>query len=130
MGPSAMPEPTIYTANKVITLAGDEPEGFAVADGRIAASGTLAELRERYPAAEVVDLGGATVVPGFHDAHLHLASTADQLLQLDLSHTQVQSLAALTERVRQAALRTAPDRWILGSRYDDGKMAEGRTLTR
>ena len=111
-------------------MAEDTPEAFAVSDGRIAAAGTLHELRERYRGAEVIDLGQGVVVPGFHDAHMHLASTADQLLQLDLSYTQVRSIAEVSERIRREAISTPPDRWIVGARYDDGKMAEGRSVTR
>src|SRR5207237_1647530 len=31
-----------------------------------------------HPSAEVLDFGKAVVVPGFHDAHLHLGSAADR----------------------------------------------------
>jgi len=125
-----MPQPVIVTAGQIITMAGDAPAAFAVQDGRVASSGPLAELRERYPAAEVLDFGQAVIVPGFHDAHLHLGSTADQLLQVDLSYPTVQSLAEVTRRIRDQAVATAPGQWIIGSRYDDGKMTEGRPLTR
>jgi predicted amidohydrolase YtcJ len=125
-----MPETLIFRAAQVISMAGDTPEGFAVLAGRIASTGTVSELREACPAAEVVDFGDAVVVPGFHDAHLHLASTADQLLQLDASYTSVHSLAQLTDLIHQEAIRRPTTAWIIASRYDDGKMAEGRTLTR
>lgn len=111
-------------------MTGDVPEAFAVVDGRVAHRGSLAELRERYPTAEVAEFGQATVVPGFHDAHMHLGSTADSFLQVDLSYPNVQSLAELGRRIRHRAVTTAPGTWIIGSRYDDGKMAEGRALTR
>jgi predicted amidohydrolase YtcJ len=120
----------IVTADQIITMAGDAPSAFAVTDGRVATTGPLAELRARHPSAEVVDFGSAVVVPGFHDAHLHLGSTADQLLQVDLSYPNVQSLAEVNRRVRDRAVTTAPGQWIIASRYDDGKMAEGRPLTR
>jgi predicted amidohydrolase YtcJ len=120
----------IVTADQIITMAGHAPAAFSVKDGRVANTGPLAELREQYPAAEVVDFGRAVVMPGFHDAHLHLGSAADQLLQVDLSYSNVQSLAEVARRVRDQAVATAPGSWIVGSRYDDGKMAEGRPLTR
>lgn len=48
------------------------PRGaVAVADGRIAAVGTEAELLERYDARETLDARGGTLVPGFVDAHTH-----------------------------------------------------------
>jgi hypothetical protein len=120
----------IVTADQIITMAGNAPAAFTVTDGRVAGTGPLAELRERYPAADVVDFGRAVVAPGFHDAHLHLGSTADEFLQVDLSYPNVQSLAEVTRRIRDQAVATAPGSWLVGSRYDDGKMAEGRPLTR
>ena len=120
----------IVTAHQIITMTADRPEALAVVEGRVANTGSLAELRERYPNAEVSDFGQATLVPGFHDAHLHLGSTADSFLQVDLSYPGVQTLAELSRRIRDRAVTTAPGTWIIGSRYDDGKMAEARPLTR
>jgi predicted amidohydrolase YtcJ len=125
-----MAQSIIVTAEQIITMAADAPAAFVVRDGRISSTGALAELRERHPDAEVIDYGRAVVVPGFHDAHLHVASTADQLQQVDLSYPNVQSLAAVTRRIRDRAVTTTPGEWIIGSRYDDGKMAEGLSLTR
>jgi predicted amidohydrolase YtcJ len=116
-----MAQTRIVTADQIITMAGDAPPAFAMSDGRVASTGPLGALRERYPAAEVVDFGRAVVVPGFHDAHLHLGSTADQLLQVDLSYPNVQSLAEVTRRIRDQAVTTAPGSWIVGSRYEDGQ---------
>src|ERR1051325_6891674 len=126
----AMVPPLIVTAEKIITMADDAPEAFAVTDGRIARSGQLEQLGEVYPGAEVVDFGRGVVVPGFHDAHMHLGSAADEFLQVDLSYPNVRSLAEVTQRIRDRAFTTPPGGWIIGSRFDDGKMAEGRSLTR
>jgi predicted amidohydrolase YtcJ len=122
--------PAIYRAGRVITQAGTEAEAFAVWRGRVLATGPLAALRERYAGAEVVDFGDATVVPGFHDAHIHLAMAAEDMLHLDLSATAVSTLAELTRVVGEEARRTPPGGWVRGSRYDDVKMPEGRVLTR
>ena len=125
-----MASPLIVTADQVITMTADRPAAFAVIEGRVAQTGSLQDLRERYPGSEVLDFGHAVVVPGFHDAHLHLGSSADQFLQVDLSYPNVQSLAELTRRIRDRAVTTPTSQWIIGSRYDDGKMAEARPLTR
>src|SRR5579872_1919151 len=125
-----MPQTVIVTADQIISMAEDAPSAFSVADGRIAATGALAELREQYPQAEVIDFGASVIVPGFHDAHMHLGSTADSFLQVDLSWPNVQSLAEVTRRIRDRGVATEPGAWIIGTRYDDGKMVEGRALTR
>src|SRR5579859_2990863 len=125
-----MAETVIVTADKIISMADDAPQAFSVTDGRIAASGQLADLRQQHPQAEVVDFGASVVVPGFHDAHMHLASAADAFLQVDLSYPNVRSLAEVTRRIRDRGVVTPPGGWIIGSRYDDGKIAEARPLTR
>jgi predicted amidohydrolase YtcJ len=96
----------------------------------VLATGPVGALRERYADAEVTDFGDATVVPGFHDAHIHLAMAAEDMLHLDMSAAAVPTLRDLTRLVRDEAARTPPGEWVRGSRYDDAKMPEGRVLTR
>lgn len=122
--------PVLYRARAVIPQDGTLPEALAVADGRIVTTGPLTALRERWPAAEVVDFGDATIVPGLHDAHIHLAVTSEDMLHLDLSAARVSSLAELKQVVTDEAARTPAGGWVRGSRYDDVKMSEGRVLTR
>jgi predicted amidohydrolase YtcJ len=60
-------------------------EAVAIAGDRIASVGTHAEARDRLgPAARTIDLGGATVLPGFIDAHNHLILLGHWLGQVDL----------------------------------------------
>ena len=121
---------TIFRARRIVTMTDDAPEALASEGERIAATGSFAELRDRYPAAEVVDFGDAVIVPGFNDAHAHLAVAAEDMLHLDLSIDAVSSLAEIDAKLRAELARTPPGGWIRGSRYDDAKMAEGRVLTR
>ena len=49
--------------------------------------GRVVSLDDELPAevfARTVDLRGATVVPGFHDAHCHLTMLGETLVQADL----------------------------------------------
>lgn len=121
---------TIFRARRIVTMAGDEPEAFAATGETIAATGTLAELRERFAGAEVIDHGDGVIVPGFNDAHAHLAVAAEDMLHLDLSIDAVSSLAEIAAKLRAELANVPPGGWIRGSRYDDAKMAEGRVLTR
>ena len=121
---------TIFRARRIVTMAGDEPEALAVQGEAVAAAGTLAELRERFAGAEVVDFRDGVIVPGFNDAHAHLAIAAEDMLHLDLSIDAVSSLAEIFATLRAQLAHTPPGGWIRGSRYDDAKMTEGRVLTR
>lgn len=116
--------PVLYRAARIVSqqaCGGPEPEAIAVAGGRISATGTVRQLRERFPGAEEVDFGDAAVVPGLNDAHIHLAIAAEDLLHLDLSAGAVGSVEDLLGHVRAEAARAAPGEWIRGSRYDDTK---------
>jgi predicted amidohydrolase YtcJ len=121
---------TIFRARRIVTMTADEPEAFAVSGEAVAATGTLAKLRERFADAEVVDYGDGVIVPGFNDAHAHLAVAAEDMLHLDLSIDAVSSLAEIFAKLRAELANTPPGGWVRGSRYDDAKMAEGRVLTR
>lgn len=116
--------PTIYRAATIVAQqddGGPEPEAFAVDGGRVRATGDLAGLRERFPDAEVVDFGDATVIPGLYDAHIHLAITAEDLLHLDLSAAAVRTTDDLLATVKAEAEKIGPGEWVRGSRYDDAK---------
>jgi predicted amidohydrolase YtcJ len=105
------------------------PEAFATFGEWIVDSGGFIELRDRFPRAELVELDGV-IVPGFNDAHAHLAMAAEDVLHLDFSIKSVRSLAEIKAKIRAEASNRATTEWIRGSRYDDAKMAEGRVLSR
>ena len=75
-GPSGARADAFYLGGNVVTVDDDFriAEAFAVVGGRFAAVGTEAEVKAAFPggAADVVDLGGQTVLPGFNDNHIHL----------------------------------------------------------
>jgi predicted amidohydrolase YtcJ len=120
----------LFEAQKIISLAGDEPRAMVILDEHIVGTGSRLDLERRFPDAERVDLGDAIVVPGFNDAHMHPSQAADDLLHLDVSASVVHSNADIQARLRQAAAELPGGAWVQASRYDDGKMAEGTILTR
>jgi predicted amidohydrolase YtcJ len=120
----------IVCARRIVTMTAHEPQAFTILGERIVATGTVAELRARFPADEVVDFGDAVIVPGLNDAHAHLAIAAEDMLHLDLSINAVSSLAEIQQKLRAELAHTPAGGWLRGSRYDDAKMSEGRVLTR
>src|SRR5207249_36343 len=70
----------------------------------------------------VVDLGGATVLPGFHDAHNHMIGFGMSLAEVELSTPPVGSLDELYEAVARRAGTTAPGEWVIGGGYDQNKL--------
>ncbi|MDN5807489.1 MAG: hypothetical protein L0I80_06685 [Brevibacterium sp.] len=71
--------PTIVRADSIVaqqgvsrqagSISGPEPEALAITGETITATGSLAELRDRHPGAEVLDFGDTTIIPGLNDAH-------------------------------------------------------------
>src|SRR5947209_17211520 len=68
----------IYSARWVLPVISEPVEGGAVAveGARVEGVGARAELTERFPSAEVLDLGEAAILPGFVNCHTHLELTA------------------------------------------------------
>ena len=74
--PNPTPKPMVIKAARIFDGRSDRvnsPGLVVVADGKIAAVGASATLP---PDAEVIDLGDATLLPGFLDAHTHLSGEA------------------------------------------------------
>ena len=100
---------------------------IALRGNRILAIGQADDLRALAgPNTRVIDTSGATITPGFIDAHSHplLANEAISV-NVDFRHIP-QVVAALRER----AAATPPGQWVLGHMYDDTKFEEGRPVTR
>jgi predicted amidohydrolase YtcJ len=93
-------------------------EAIAVRGDRIQAVGKLVDLEKLKGAqTQIVDLGGHFVMPGFNDAHLHLADAGSTKLSVDL--TGVKSLDELRERVAKKVEGAKAGEWILGSGWDE-----------
>lgn len=121
----------IFFNGKVITVDAVQPraEAFAVTKGRFAAVGGNREvLALRQAGTEVFDLGGATVLPGFNDSHMHLLSVGSGGEKADLSSaTSRQELV----RLGREFLQGHTDRtWLLGRGWSQERFADKAMPTR
>ena len=104
-------------------------QAFAVAGGKISATGTNEEIqRLKGPATRVVDLGGHFAMPGFNDAHTHLASGGTEKLNVDL--VGVKSLDEMKQRIADHAKQAAPGDWVIGGGWDHTLWTDQRLPTR
>ncbi|MFY9791392.1 MAG: amidohydrolase family protein [Candidatus Sulfotelmatobacter sp.] len=93
-------------------------EAIAVRGDRIQAVGkNIDVLKLKGPQTQVIDVGGHFVMPGFNDAHLHLADAGLQKLNVDL--TGVKTLEEFRERVLAKVETAKPGVWILGGGWDE-----------
>ena len=113
-----MTDLALVNAN-VLTMDPSRPRAASVA----VAGGRITALDEIPPGAErVVDLRGATVLPGFHDAHNHMIGFGMSLGEVDIGSPPVGSLDELYEAIARRAEATAPGEWVIGSGYDQNKL--------
>ncbi len=118
-----------YINGNVYTMKaeGDRISAFVTENGRFLYCGDDAgALRAAGPGAEVVDLGGQTVLPGMIDTHQHLFAYARDLTKLDLKNCM--SKAELLKRVAERAARTEKGGWITGTGFDQQKFTDEKEL--
>jgi predicted amidohydrolase YtcJ len=112
---------TVYHGGTVHTLDEARPtvQALAVKNGRVLAAGTLTEMRPHIsPATRLHDLGGAVVVPGLNDAHVHVWKVG-QLQTTSLDLRGLSSLDELYRRVRERAATLSPGGWLIGRGWNE-----------
>ena len=95
---------------------GTSGEALLARDGRVAAVGRRDEVRREAGRAEVVDLRGGVMVPGWFDAHVHFVWWAQQMSRLDIASTA--TLEDALDRIASYARGLAEGAWVLGGRFD------------
>lgn len=112
----------VLTNGRVYTVDNARPvvSALAVRDGRIVFVGSDAEARALSgPATTAIDLRGATVVPGFTDAHAHLLGLGTTLQRVNLAGSA--SYEEVISRVQTWAKNIRPGQWILGRGWDQNR---------
>jgi predicted amidohydrolase YtcJ len=115
---------TILTGGEVLTGSDGWVQAVAVRDGVIAALGTADALAATAgPATRIVELGGATVLPGFIDAHVHPRMGGVELRSCALAHltTAEEYLAA----VAAYAVGLPDGAWITGGGWSMSAFERG-----
>ncbi|MGE3465289.1 MAG: amidohydrolase [Pyrinomonadaceae bacterium] len=99
----------IYTVNEKQPRA----EAIAVTKGHIVFVGSSSSARARVgKATKVVDLKGATIVPGLTDSHYHLMGVGDREVTLNLEGTT--TLESFLAKTKERVGKTAPGKWVTG----------------
>ncbi len=121
----------VLVGGKIFTSSRARPwaKALAVRGDRILAVGTDVQV-ERWSGrgTRTADLHGGAVMPGFIDAHAHMADAATEFGWTHLDGTA--SMAAAIERMRALAKRTPPGKWLIGVDWDEAKWPERRYFLR
>jgi predicted amidohydrolase YtcJ len=98
--------------------AGKRAEAMAVLGDRILAVGARDEVMKlKGPETKIVDLDGHFVMPGFNDAHMHLASAGLEKMNVNL--VGAKTLDEFRERLRAKVEAAAPGEWVVGEGWDE-----------
>ncbi len=120
--PASVAADLVLLNGKVITLEDSAPQVEAVAVGgsRIAALGSSADMRRHIgPKTQVVDVGGALVIPGFIEGHAHFNGVG--LAQLNLNLTKAKTWDEIVAMVEEATKKAKPGEWIYGRGWHQEK---------
>ncbi len=106
---------TVFSNGNIYTVNDGRPraEAIAVRSGRIIFVGSNAESRKYVvKSTRVVDLKGATVVPGVTDSHYHLMGVGMREVTLNLEGTT--TLDLFLAKVKERVDKTAAGKWVTG----------------
>jgi predicted amidohydrolase YtcJ len=95
--------------------------------GMITAVGSTREVLAALPHAEVIDVAGATVLPGLIDAHNHFLATGESLAAEDVRYPRVRSVDELAAAVAAAAAGQEPGSYVRAYGFDHAKYARAPT---
>ena len=118
------PADLIVTGGHVYTVDDTRPaaQAFAVRNGEFAFVGSEhGAMALKGPNTRVLDLHGATVVPGLADAHGHLTELGQTLHEADLSGSL--SYDEVIERTKAHSGTVPKGEWIMGHGWDQNRWA-------
>ena len=121
----------MFIHGDIYTVDSQQPRAQAVAiqGEKIVAVGSNDDVHAWIGArTRVIDLHGRFAMPGFNDAHVHLASAGMAKLTVNFEGTK--SLDEFQERIRAALKNYKPGEWITGSGWDHTLWREKRFPTR
>lgn len=129
---SPLPADLVLTHGNIFTGVAGTPRAsdITMRDGIIVAVTSSDTALKPFigPHTRVIDLHGQFVMPGWNDAHVHLAAAGFTKMEVDL--TGVRSISELQQRVRERLPEYKPGQWILGEGWDHTLWPEKKFPTR
>lgn len=99
-----------------------EAEAIATKDGKIVAVGSAEDMKPWIgKVTRVLDMNGATILPGLVDSHTHVPEMGASLSKVNL--TGVKTEAEAVEIIAARASEVSAGEWILGHGWDEGAWA-------
>lgn len=121
---------TLFYGGNILTMGESMyAEAVLVENGKIKALGKKEELMCCGEGCEEIDLHGATLMPGFIDAHSHFFQVAASLLQVSVEGAN--SVCEIRRRIQDFASmnKIEPGQWVVARDYDNNIMPELKNPT-
>lgn len=137
----------IHSASQLITLAGEPqrgkdlgrleiiPDGAVLVEGgTIAAVGTTAALKARYPGAPGLDAAGKVVMPGFVDPHTHLVWAGERAAEFEMrlqgkTYMEIMAAGGGINATVKATRQAAPQELLAQTRARAATLLRNGTTT-
>ncbi len=99
----------------------------AVREGHIVAIGSNDDVKPWIGlGAEVIDLKGRTMSPGFNDSHCHPMGVGFSMRNVNAGSPPNKTVSDIVRRVAERVNETSPGLWVVGRGYDQARLAEQR----
>ena len=118
---------------RVLTLEPKYPTATLVAirDGKILALATDSDLnRLKGISTKIVNCGGGTIIPGFHDAHCHPVGFAESLITPNIGPAAAPSISDIRKTIKDASSNLPAGDWVQSRGYNEFHLEEKRHPTR
>jgi predicted amidohydrolase YtcJ len=102
-------------------------QAVAVKEDKIVATGSSEDMKKlANKRTRVLDLKGATMLPGINDTHCHMSDWAltRPPFKLETRYPVVKSIADVVKMVRNQVKIAKPGEWIQGEGWDEGYLKE------
>ncbi len=124
----------LLRSGHIVTMDGSRSvvSAMAIRDGRILALGDGDALAAcASPRTRLLDLHRHTVLPGLIDVHTHAMEWVESILrgEINAGYPAVHGVSEITQAIAQRAATLPQGQWIIGSGWDDTKLAEHRYIT-
>jgi len=120
---ASMPVDAVYHNARILTMDPCRPRASALATWRDRIVAVGGEELLGLNAKRIIDIHGHCVLPGFHDAHNHMAWFGLTMTELDLGRDKVRNVEDIYSAVADAAARRPVGSWIMGAGYDQNALA-------
>jgi predicted amidohydrolase YtcJ len=121
----------VFLNGEVITVDSDFSikEAVAILDNKIIGTGTNEEIHDYISdQTHLINLKGRSLLPGFIDAHLHIAEFGLTKLAFDVR--EVESIEEMVASLKQKVKDIPKGQWIRGWGFNDNQIKERRMPTR